>query len=102
MNMKLARIILFVKDVPGLAAFYRDVLGLRLQELSEDEQWAELDGGGCSIALHGGGAPREGQRSHKIAFGVEDVAGVRAELIAKGAKLGEVMISGRLHLCDGK
>jgi len=44
--MKLARAILFVKDIDRMTAFYRDTLGLA--ELHREPGWVELDG----LALH--------------------------------------------------
>jgi len=39
---------------------------------------------------------------HKIVFYCEDVAEVRAQLVAKGAKVGDVRTFGKLTLCDGQ
>ena len=32
MTLSMRRIILFTKDMPGMVAFYRDVLGLKLRK----------------------------------------------------------------------
>ena len=52
MTLSMRRIVLFTKDMPGMTAFYRDVLGLKV---SKDEKgWKEFDANGCVIALHNG------------------------------------------------
>ena len=54
-----------------------------------------------------GGAPIDKptgstRSAHKIVFYVEDVSAKREELIARGAKMGEVHTFGTLVLCDGQ
>src|SRR5919198_2018924 len=51
MRVRLSRIILYVQDVERLAAFYRAMLGLRVNEAIEGE-WAVLEAGPCQLALH--------------------------------------------------
>lgn len=91
--MKLARVILFARNMAGLTAFYRDVLGLPVKK--EETGWVEFEG----FALHRG-SPNPG--STMLAFGSEDVAKTRAELVARGAVMGKVKDFGALVLCDGK
>lgn len=80
--MKLARVIFFVDDVEGVAAFYEQHFGL--VRVGEEKGWIELDGGGCGLALHARkGADGEGSNA-KICFAVEDVASERARLEAAG------------------
>ena len=107
MNANLVRVILMVKDVPTLAAFYRDCLGCKI--IGEiDAEWTELDVGGCAIALHAWESTQS-ERGHsgvKIVFGVEDVEATREELISKGVRMDEIMKSDEppwkvLRLCDG-
>ncbi len=103
-RLEMRRIILFTADVATLARWYERVFGLRVHEL--EEGWAELDAGGCRLALHR--APKratKGKRvdcGHKIVFAAKDVAKARASLLARGAKLGPVRRFGALHLCDGR
>jgi len=91
--MKLARVILFARNMATMTAFYRDVLGLPVK--SEEEGWVEFDG----FALHRG-APKPG--STKLAFASKDVAKTREELVARGATMGKVKDFGSLVLCDGQ
>jgi catechol 2,3-dioxygenase-like lactoylglutathione lyase family enzyme len=103
MKLQMRRVVLFVQDVTKVGAFYRDVLGL-LPKISPDDPkaWLEFDAGNCSIALHDGGTASTGRRQPKIVFNAEDVAQVRAELMARGAKLGAVQEAGEFQFCDGK
>jgi catechol 2,3-dioxygenase-like lactoylglutathione lyase family enzyme len=103
MKIQVRRVILFVQDVTKVGAFYRDVLGLPVKVSPDDPKaWLEFDAGSCSIALHDGGIPSAGRRQPKIVFYAEDVTQVRAELIARGAKLGAVQDAGEFQFCDGK
>ena len=98
----LFRVMLFVKDVPGVAAFYRDVMGLSV--IGEiDPEWTELDAGGCRIALHkayGHGEGGEGSPV-KIVFQCNDVPGTKAALEAKGVKMTDITAAHGVQYCDG-
>jgi len=98
MKMKMARVILFTNQMEKMTAFYRDVLGLRL--VTDEKGWRELDAGGVRIGLHSG-PPSPGKKGPKLAFYAKDVAALREELVARGAKFGKVS-SGEFHLCNGK
>jgi catechol 2,3-dioxygenase-like lactoylglutathione lyase family enzyme len=97
-KLKLARIVLFTNQMEAMTAFYRDVLGLEL--VTDERGWRELDAGGVRIGLHSG-PPSPGKKGPKIAFVVKDVEAMRAELTARGAKLGKVS-PGAVQLCNGK
>ena len=109
--MKLNRIIIFVGDTKACAEFYRDAFDLNpIGEWSDE--WAELDGNGCRLALHQAYG-KDGRLTcptgssdnpHKIVFTVDDVAQTRQRLLDKGVQMGEVQsIPGLdgLVLCDG-
>ena len=53
MNLELVRAIIFVKDMPSIAAFYQDVLGLT-EVVTDDtsDGWRVLSAGGMQLALH--------------------------------------------------
>ncbi|HEY8995137.1 MAG TPA: VOC family protein [Lacunisphaera sp.] len=77
-----------VSDLIAAARFYREVLGLRQELLSEQHQWAEFDAGNVTLGLHGGQtrpAPGVGAR---VALAVEDIQAAHRELIAAGLRLG--------------
>lgn len=98
------RVILFVKDVPACAAFYRDVLGLQPTDHA-DAGWVPFDAGGCALALHKatpGKRPSDGTRSVQIVFKVSDVVATRDALIAKGVAMGKLWdVDGEFAFCDG-
>ncbi len=52
MTLSMRRIVLFTKNMPGMMAFYRDVLGLKVRK--DEKGWKEFDANGCVIALHNG------------------------------------------------
>lgn len=112
MRVRLNRIILYVQDVERLAAFYRDMLGLRVIEAIEGE-WAVLDAGPCQLALHRVGpawrvddpADWKVESNAKLVLEVDrPLAGLRAELIAKGVAMREIKSYPGLTgpLCDGE
>jgi catechol 2,3-dioxygenase-like lactoylglutathione lyase family enzyme len=78
----------WVSDMDRAVAFYRDVLDLPLLRQSGDE-WAEFDGGGVRLALHGavrGHAPPPGGAT--AVFLVEDLDVAQATLSARGVTFG--------------
>ncbi|MDA0841678.1 MAG: VOC family protein [Planctomycetota bacterium] len=99
----MARIILFVKDMPKVTAFYRDTLGLRPIESKSysPDEWIEFEAGGCNIALHKASKPG-GRTRNKFVFYSADPMKVREELIAAGVKMFKPMVFGSLVLCDGE
>jgi len=99
MQLRLSRIVLFTSNMDAMTAFYRDVLGFRLK--ANEKGWKTFDAGGCEIALHGGRS-RVGGRPPKLAFDVKDVAGTRAVLVKRGARMGKVVSANGLDLCGGR
>ena len=74
---ELHQIVILAWDVPRLAEFYRDVVGLKVIEPSpgedlEEANWVAFDAGGAKIAIHGGGVIR-GSGSVLISLKVEDL-----------------------------
>ena len=105
--MEIARAILFVKDLPRMTAFYRDVLGFTVT--SGSAGWIEFDAGPVALALHAIPAAiaagivietparvRE-QAPVKLSLAVADVAAERTRLVAAGVVMREVRSWG----CDG-
>jgi len=101
---RMSRVMLFAKDVPTLAAFYRDKLGCEiLGEITPG--WAELKAGGCNIALHKSSKSRNergGSCSVKLVFGVADVPAGRQELEGNGVSMGAVHSFEDIQMCDGR
>ncbi len=79
-----------VSDMSRSIEFYRDKLGIPLKFESPD--WTEFLTGTTTLALHGGGIPREQQGGStdkdagtcSIGFNVDDVDKTYAELKSKG------------------
>jgi len=99
MMLSMRRIVLFTKDMPGMIAFYRDVLGLRLAK--DETGWKEFDANGCVIVLHNG-TSSPGKRPPKIGFWARDITAARRELLGRGAKMSKLMEGGGLVRCEGK
>lgn len=99
MELKMRRVVIFTGQMPRMAAFYRDVLGLR--QVSDNDGWKDFDAGGCNIALHNG-TPEVGKRPPKLMFYCDDVAATREVLVKRGAKMGKLRSGSGLDLCDGK
>jgi predicted enzyme related to lactoylglutathione lyase len=105
MQLSVKRIILFVRDVPTVGAFYREVLGLpEIESPDSPREWLEFSAGACTIALHHGGIETKGRSlPPKIVFYSKDIAEARANLIAKGAKLGPIQnVDNLFQFCDGR
>jgi len=97
MKASLSRIILFALDVPKLAAFYQEALGLvPLESEHPSEEWMELEAGGARLAFHRIPSPwrddleiadspeaRHGS-PHKPMFHVDDLEAACDELAARG------------------
>lgn len=103
------RIMLFAHDVPLLAAFYCEKLGLEPRgEVTPG--WAELTAGPVDIALHGGfdkPASERGMCNAKLIFACDDVEGMRSQLVEAGVPMGDVASFPHetrditIHICDG-
>ena len=100
---KIARIIIFVSNVPEVAGFYRDVLGLKITG-EIDPGWTELSSGSCNIALHSSAVARKfkGDTKVKIVFGVKDVSKAKALIEKRGGVMGKIIVFGKIKFCDGR
>jgi hypothetical protein len=97
-KMKLVRVILFTPQIDAMTVFYRDVIGL--PQVTNEKSWREFDAGGTRVALHSGPLTPSG-KGPKFVFGAKDVAALREELVARGARFGKVR-DGEFQLCDGQ
>jgi catechol 2,3-dioxygenase-like lactoylglutathione lyase family enzyme len=98
-DMQFFRVILFTAQMDAMSKFYGQVLGLN--QVTDEKGWKEFDAGVIRIALHSGPAS-PGRKGPKLVFYAGDVAGLRATLAARGAKLGKVREGDGFSLCDGK
>ena len=97
--MKMARVILFTRQMDAMSEFYGEVLGL--QQVTIESGWREFAAGAARIALHSG-PPSPGRKGPKIVFHADDVAAQRETLVARGAKFGKIRQGDVFCLCDGK
>ncbi|MBC7772853.1 MAG: VOC family protein [Pyrinomonadaceae bacterium] len=88
--LSIARLVVYVKNIEAVAAFYERYFGLR--RLPGDEPgWLELSSGeGCTIALHQASVSQKSGAAMKIVFGVKDVAKFKAACARKGLKFGAI------------
>jgi catechol 2,3-dioxygenase-like lactoylglutathione lyase family enzyme len=111
--MRLGQVVLFVKDLARMRAFYQDALGLTPVSGTAAEGWLRLDAGGTVLALHAlpphvaakvtiTDPPRiRDDTAIKFTFQVEDVERAREAFAARGARMGETRRFGSLVFCDG-
>src|SRR3954462_14812298 len=90
---------IYVKDLPLMATFYREKLGLKPIDDGRLDSWVEFDAGGASFALHAIPADLAGQieissppkpRENdpvKLFFQVESVEAEHARLTAAGVPM---------------
>ncbi len=85
--MKLGSVMLFVKDMKSVIAFYRDVVGLVPQEDQPfpAHRFFIFNTGACKLCLHSASKPNEGRQ--KLVFHVESVSAVHQHLKSKGKRL---------------
>ena len=101
--LPIARIILYVRDIEKVAAFYQKHFGLKRLPGAEDG-WLEIGSpnGACAIALHQAAASQKRASEIKIVFGVEDVRKFKAEREAAGLKFGVVHTSRSHEFCNAR
>jgi catechol 2,3-dioxygenase-like lactoylglutathione lyase family enzyme len=88
---QISRIILFVRDVRAVAAFYQRHFGLKPIASAEDG-WLELAVGSCNLALHRATktSRERGRSSAKIVSAVADVHAAKQSFATQGLKFGKV------------
>lgn len=85
--MNIGSIILFVKDMKTVTAFYRDVVELIPDNTHPfpEHRFFCFNTGDCKLCLHSASKPNGGRQ--KIGFHVESVSAVHQNLKAKGLRL---------------
>lgn len=98
-----SRVILYVKDVAGVAAFYQKHFGMKRRP-GDEEGWVELTSGkrGCDIALHKAASSQKSGAAMKIVFGVANVRKFKAEREAGGLKFGPIHSAGAFAFANAK
>ncbi len=95
MNWKLELVFVPVSDVDRAKAFYVDQVGFHAdhdRQVTDTLRFVQLTppGSACSIAIGTGITPMEPGSQKGLQVVVEDVAAVRAELVARGVEATEV------------
>ncbi|MFO7633891.1 MAG: CBS domain-containing protein [Caldilinea sp.] len=90
----LLEVILYVQDMVAMVSFYRDKLGLRVEEPADlgdysAENWVVLDAGATKLALHSGGEKRLGEDTPTIVFAVADIDAARRIFVERGVEVDE-------------
>ena len=93
LSPSLSRVILYVRDIEKVAAFYVEMFGME-RVLSEEAGWLELKspGRGCRIALHQASKGQKSGAAVKLVFGVKDVRAFRDAAALRGLKFGAVHV----------
>jgi predicted enzyme related to lactoylglutathione lyase len=101
--ISIARIILYVQEIPKVARFYERYFGMKSLP-SDNKAWLELasEGGGCVIALHQASRAQKSDASMKIVFFVPDVQKFVDDCASDGLKFGPVHDVGELHFANVK
>ena len=84
---KLGLVMVVVKDIKRSTAFYRDVLGLKVQ--FESPEWTQLDAGNIGVGLHAQSEHLHAQaiNSVQLGFYVQDIQKAVDELKQKGVHI---------------
>jgi predicted enzyme related to lactoylglutathione lyase len=100
---KIARVILYVRDLPRVSAFYERFFGMHPLPGASDG-WVELAGGsgGCTIALHKAAVTQKSGAAMKLVFGVADVRAFKSEKEKEGLKFGVVHDVGSFQFSNAK
>jgi predicted enzyme related to lactoylglutathione lyase len=99
----LNRVILYVRRVHKIAAFYPLHFNLRpLPGATPD--WIELanSGGGCTIALHRAAKTQASGAAIKLVFGVADIRAFKAAAEKNGLKFGAIHTPGGFEFANAK
>jgi hypothetical protein len=103
MPTPIARIILYVKDIPRVAFFYQQHFGLKPLP-SRWKGWLELTNGSysCNIALHQAAKTQKSGAAMKIVFAVANVRKFKQEREAEGLKFGPIHEAGDFEFANAK
>jgi predicted enzyme related to lactoylglutathione lyase len=99
----ISRIILYVRDIPKVAAFYQKHFGLKPISPAE-KGWLEIGApdNGCRIALHQAARAQKRGSEIKIVFAVKDVKAFTTERAAAGLKFGVIHDAGSHQFANAR
>jgi predicted enzyme related to lactoylglutathione lyase len=89
----ISRVILYVKDIQKVAAFYRTFFEMNPID-SDEPGWLELESpsGGCRIALHQASKAQKSGAAVKLVFGVQNVQAFKDAAAERGLHFGAVHV----------
>jgi predicted enzyme related to lactoylglutathione lyase len=85
---RLGEVLVYVRDMDAALAFYRDVLGLEPDYVSE--HWTTFKTGECTFCLHLTGTREHGVGEPDPTFMVDDVDAEHARLAEAGIEVTEI------------
>jgi len=99
----IARIILYVRDIPAVATFYQRLFGM-IPLPGATAGWLELasPSGGCTIALHQAAKSQKSGAAIKIAFAVPDVQAFASTAESQGFPFGPIHHAENFHFANAK
>jgi catechol 2,3-dioxygenase-like lactoylglutathione lyase family enzyme len=99
----IARVILYVRDIPKVAAFYQRYFGL-VPQPGATSGWLELasPSGGCGIALHQAAVSQKSGAAMKLVFSVAEVPAFKIAAEEQGLKFGVIHDTGEHQFCNAK
>ncbi len=100
---QIARVILFVRDVPKVAAFYERFFHMH-PLAGGSAKWIELASasGGCAIAVHQASVGQKSGAAIKIVFGIAEIRAFKAVAEQNGLKFGVVHEVDGFEFCNAK
>jgi predicted enzyme related to lactoylglutathione lyase len=103
MAIPMVRVILYVKNIPKVADFYRRHFGMTPLP-SGEKGWLEMtsNAGGCAIALHQASAAQKSGAAIKLVFGVADVLKFKSDREREGLKFGPIHTAGDFEFANAK
>ncbi|HWB53181.1 MAG TPA: VOC family protein [Tepidisphaeraceae bacterium] len=102
-GLKFARLVLPVRDLELMAAFYRDVIGFSQMDAASSTELC-FDAGGLMLCLRTAAAPMRDDQAvgPVLVFNTADVAQLRDQLIEQGVRMGKLKSFGSMVECDGR
>ncbi|HEY1686806.1 MAG TPA: VOC family protein [Tepidisphaeraceae bacterium] len=103
-HLKFACVLLPVRDLEMMTAFYRDVLGFPQLE-SDDPATVPFDIGIAKLCLHQAKAPMRDDDDTigaTMLFHVADVSTMREQLLEQGVRMAKLKSFGSRAECDGR
>ena len=103
MSPAIVRVILYVKDIKKVAAFYQRHFDMRQHGVST-VGWLEISSidGGCTIALHQAAKSQRSGAAVKIIFGVRDIGAFKAKCAIDGLEFGPTHVAEGFEFANAK